>query len=71
MVTMLADLIIFALIIAFVCVATLGHILLGVALLTMRGDRRASADKISVPTTIAMSSNAASDRKSMPEKLAA
>lgn len=40
---MLADLIIFALIAAFVSVATLGHILLGVALLTGRGDLRRTA----------------------------
>jgi hypothetical protein len=70
-VTMLADLIIFALLIAFVCVATLGHILLGLALLTRRGERRTFAGTKSEPAAIAKSSNAAADCHSIPDKLAA
>jgi hypothetical protein len=70
MVTMLADLIILALIIAFVCVAALGHILLGVALLTGRGDRRASND-LPAPATAVMPSNAATEFEPARDKLAA
>jgi hypothetical protein len=71
MVTMLADLSILALIVAFECVATLGHILLGVALLTGRGGRRAPSNGMMEPATAATPSNAASELEPARRKLAA
>jgi hypothetical protein len=68
---MLADLIILALIIAFVSVATLGHILLGIALLTRRADRHAFAGDLPAQASLATPSNAANDGALARDKLAA
>lgn len=68
---MLADLIILALIIAFVGVATLGHILLGVALLAGRGARRTSDASTSARAAVVMPPNATNEFEPARRKLAA